>query len=85
MTQRLFIDGPWAGRWMDFDDYHTVRHLSGTLYSLFWAKVPGWRIGLRFYTSSLQPGSKFPPGMVLPGHVAGEYLEREPIADRALS
>lgn len=77
MTQRLFIDGPFAGQWMDFRDLHTVRHPDGTLYDLLWAKVPGWRVGLRFYTCTMRPGSTFPDGMVLPGYVAGERFESE--------
>lgn len=79
MTQRLFIDGPLKGRWMDWNDVHTVRTVRGTYYSLLWAMVPGWRVPLRFYTSTMHPGSAFPDGMELPGHVAGHRFECRPV------
>lgn len=80
MTQRLFIDGPFAGRWMDFRDLRTVRHPNGTLYALRWAKVPGWRICLRLYTcDSPDSGGWFPPGAVLPGYIHGQPFDSEPI------
>lgn len=82
MTQRLFIDGPLKGRWMDWNDLHTVRDVDGQLYSLLWAIVPGWRVPLRFYTSTMFPGSAFPDGMELPGYVAGGRLESEPVGAR---
>jgi hypothetical protein len=64
---------------MDFGDLWTVRHPDGTLYDLRKAIVPGWRIGLRFYTCGRDLGGPFPEGAVLPGYIQGQRFEREPI------
>jgi hypothetical protein len=82
MGATLFIDGPFAGRWMDFDDLDAVRHPDGTIYERLRAVVPGWRIGLRFYTCRMSPGQPFPAGMELPGYIAGQRFEREPLGER---